>query len=131
MEFVNVSEYSIKQARKLKKEKGILATPKNYSREGINRATKLLITEFYGCDAVSRICPGKKDCVSINLEDGSKEKVQKRLLLTNLNEVYALFKSKFSNLPVFQLLPFFTQNGVYLLVYQVPTMFVYAGTTKM
>ena len=100
MEFVNVSEYSVKQARKLKKEKGILATPKNYSREGINRATKLLITEFYGCDAVSRICPGKKDCVSINLEDGSKEKVQKRLLLTNLNEVYALFKSKFSNLPV-------------------------------
>ena len=100
MEFVNFSEYSVKQARKLKKEKGILATPKNYSREGINRATKLLITEFYGCDAVSRICPGKKDCVSINLEDGSKEKVQKRLLLTNLNEVYALFKSKFSNLPV-------------------------------
>ena len=50
----------IGQARKLKKEKGIVATPKNYSREGINRATKLLNTEFYECDAVSRICPGKK-----------------------------------------------------------------------
>ena len=100
MEFVNVSEYSVKQARKLKKEKGILATPKNYSREGINRATKLLITEFYGCDGVSCICPGKKDCVSIKVEDGSKEKFQKRLLLANLNKIYTLFKSKFSNLPV-------------------------------
>ena len=68
-----------------------MATPKNYSREGINRATKLLITEFYECDAVSRICPGKRDCVSIKLEDGSKE-VQKRLC--------ALLKSKFPTLSV-------------------------------
>ena len=67
MEFFNVSEYSVKQARKLKKEKGLLVTPKNYSREGINRATKFLITEFCEYDAVSRICPGKKDCVSIKL----------------------------------------------------------------
>ena len=67
IEFFNVSEYSVKQARKLKKEKGLLATPKNYSREGINRATKFLITEFCECDAVSRICHGKKDCVSIKL----------------------------------------------------------------
>ena len=77
-----------------------MVTPKNYSREGINRATNLLITEFYECDAVSHISPGKKDCVSIKLEDGSKEKVQKRLPFTNLNEIYALFKSKFPNLTV-------------------------------
>ena len=32
-------------------------------------------------------CPGKKDCVSIKLEDGSKEKVQKRFLLANLSEI--------------------------------------------
>ena len=68
-----------------------MATPKNYSREGINRATKLLITEFYECGAVSHICPRKRDCVSIKLEDGSKE-VQKGL--------YALLKSKFPNLSV-------------------------------
>ena len=100
MEFFNVSKYSVKQDRKFKKEKGILANPKNYSREWINRATKLLITKFYECDAVSPICPGKKDYVSIKLEDSYKEKVKKRLLLANLNEIYALFKSKFPNLPV-------------------------------
>ena len=48
----NLKDKPEKRARKLKKEKGILATLKNYSREGINRATKLLITEFYECDAV-------------------------------------------------------------------------------
>ena len=42
----------------------------------------------------------KKDYVSIELEDGSKEKVKKRLLPANLNEIYALFKSKFPNLRV-------------------------------
>ena len=79
IEFFNVREYSAKQARNLRKEKGILGIPKSYS--GINRRTKLLIAEFCDCDAVSHICPGKKDCVSIKLEDGSKEKVKKRLLL--------------------------------------------------
>ena len=38
-------------------------------------------------DDVSRLCPGK-DCVSVKLEDGRKEKVQKRLLLSNLKEIY-------------------------------------------
>ena len=87
MKLFNFSEYSVKQVRKLKKKKGILVIPKNYSREGINRVSKLLITKSYEWDAVSHICPGKKDCVSIKLEDGSKEKVQKRFLLANLSEI--------------------------------------------
>ena len=40
MEFFNVSEHAVKQARKLKKEKGILATPSNYYREGLNKKQK-------------------------------------------------------------------------------------------
>ena len=44
----------------------ILATPRKYSREGIARATKLLITEFYECDAVSCICPEKRICVCMH-----------------------------------------------------------------
>ena len=44
----------------------ILATPRKYSREGIDRATKLLITEFYECDAVSCICPEKRICVCMH-----------------------------------------------------------------
>ena len=52
MEFFKVSEYSVKPTRKLRNERGILATPRKYSREGIDRATKLLITKFYECEAV-------------------------------------------------------------------------------
>ena len=47
-------------------------------------------------DDVSHICPGKKDCVSIRNKDGSKEKVQKRLLLANISN----FKAKFPSLKI-------------------------------
>ena len=40
MEFFNDSEYVVKQARKLKKKKGILTTPSNCYREGLDRETK-------------------------------------------------------------------------------------------
>ena len=46
------------------------------------------VKEFFERDDVSRLCPGKKDCVSVKLEDGRKEKVQKRLLFSNLKEIY-------------------------------------------
>ena len=86
MELFNVSEDSVKQARKLKMEKIILANPRKYSREGIDRASKSLVTEFYSI-LCSCIWPGKKDCVSIKLDDGSKEKVKRRLLLINFTEI--------------------------------------------
>ena len=85
MEFFNVSEHTVKQARKLKKEKGILATPSNYYSEGLNKKQKKCVVEFYERDDASRMCPGKKDCVNIRNKDGSKEKVQKRLLLVNIS----------------------------------------------
>jgi len=40
------------------------------------------------------MCPGKNDCISIKMADGTKERVQKRLLLANLSEIYASFKSE-------------------------------------
>ena len=71
-EFFNASEHAVKQARKLKKKKGILATPSFYYREGLDKETKSII-EFYDRDDVSRMCPG--NCISIRNKDGSKEKV--------------------------------------------------------
>ena len=53
------------------------------------------------------MCPGKKDCVSIRNKDGSKEKVQKTLLLANISEIYANFKAKFPGLKIgFSTFPF-------------------------
>ena len=59
-----------------------------YSQDGLSSETKQFITEFYESDEVSRLLPGKKDCVSVKLKDGSKTRVQKRLLLSNLSEIY-------------------------------------------
>ena len=42
----------------------------------------------------------KKDCASIRSKDGSKEKVQKRLLLVNISEIYASFKAEFPSLKI-------------------------------
>ena len=100
VEFSNVSEHAVKQARKLKKEKGILATPSNYYREALDKETKKCVVEFYERDDVSRMCAGKKDCVSIRNKDGSKEKVQKRLLLASISEIYANFKAEFPSLKI-------------------------------
>ena len=94
-----VSEHAVKQAGKLKKEKGILATPSSYYREGLDKETKICVAEFYEGD-VSRMCPGKKDCVNIRNKEGSKEKVQKRLLFANISEIFANFKAEFSSLKI-------------------------------
>ena len=77
-------------ARKFRKEQGILAVPQGYSREAEEEA-KVKVKEFLERDDVSRLCLGKKDYVSVELEDGRKEKVQKRLLLSNLKEIYQHF----------------------------------------
>ena len=59
-DFFGVSEYAVHQARKLRAEKGILASPQNYSRDGLSSETKQLITEFYESDEVSHLLPGRK-----------------------------------------------------------------------
>ena len=46
------------------------------------------------------VCPGRKDYVSRRNKDGSKEKVQKRLLLANISEIYGNFKAEFPSLKI-------------------------------
>lgn len=41
----------------------------------------------------------KKDCVTVR-EKGSKVKVQKRLILCNIKEIYIEVKSKFPNMKI-------------------------------
>ena len=49
-------------------------------------------------DDVSHMRPGKKVCVSIRNKGNSKEKIQKRLLLANISELYANLKAEFPSL---------------------------------
>jgi hypothetical protein len=54
------------------------------------------VTVFYESDEYSRLCPGKKDYLSIKI-DGNRIHKQKRLLLANLNELYVAFKQKYES----------------------------------
>ena len=90
-QYFNVSEYAIRKARELKKEKGILAMPN--PRRGKVLSTELveLVVNFYEDDEYSRQVPGKKDYVSL----GNNQYKQKRLILCNLNELYTAFKETY------------------------------------
>lgn len=93
-----VSEYMVKKARSIRKEFGILPDEfpaKKGSRE-LPRATVEQVIGFYQSDEYSRMCPGKKEFVSVKIE-GQRVQQQKRLLLINLKEMYELFKQKESD----------------------------------
>ena len=44
--------------------------------------------------------PGMKDVITVRQSDGKKERLQKRLLLLNLNELYQSFKEEHADLKV-------------------------------
>ena len=82
----------VKMARKLRKEKGILGIPEAKKRVIITEEVKEQVLRIYESDDFTRLCPGKKDCVSVYV-NGEMVRKQKRLILTRLLEVYAEFKS--------------------------------------
>ena len=60
-EYFDVSEYLVRTARELKKEKGILANPEPKQGKKLSKETVQLIQDFYVDDEYSRQMPGKKD----------------------------------------------------------------------
>ena len=94
-EFFEESEYSIRVARKLKEEKGILSVPN--PRHGKTLAEDIRkVVNFFEDDEFSRIMPGKKDYVSV----GKNVHKQRRLLLCNLKELYSAFKERYPDAKV-------------------------------
>ena len=92
----NVSKYLVKKSRELKKSKGVLFMTETKKGKTLSRETEKAVIDFYQRDDISRVCPGKKDCVSFRNDEGKKVCEQKRLLLANLNEIYSTFKKETS-----------------------------------
>ena len=90
-----VSQYKVKMARKLRKEKGILGIPEAKKRVTLTEGVKEQVLRMYESDNFTRLCPRKKDCVSVYV-NGEKVRKQKRLIITRLRELYAKFKSIYS-----------------------------------
>lgn len=89
----NVSQYLVKKARKLYKSDGILADPVQAQGKRLPTDSINAVKHFYEDDEFSRMCPGKKDFVSVKESTGRIHK-QKRLLLTNIKEMHVEFKQR-------------------------------------
>ena len=89
-----VSEYLARQSKKLVEERGILSLPGPLRGPSLPSETVDTVCAFYEFDDISRVMPGKKDFVSVKKE-GKRQHVQKRLVLSNLREIYCEFKERF------------------------------------
>jgi len=79
------TEHDVKKARKLKNEKGILTDPDSKRGKPLSPEISEHVTEFCKSDEYLRMCPGMKDGTG---------NIQKRMLLVNLNQLYAECKEK-------------------------------------
>lgn len=76
----------------------VLQNPKLPNKNSMPDDTKQKVIDFYYNDVISRILPGKKDVKSVkNPLTNKRIKLQKRLLMLNLKEVYQLFKTENSD----------------------------------
>ena len=90
------TKYMVCCAKTLIKQKGILSTPNPQAGHQLIDSTITLIEKFYCDDEVSRI---KKDFIS-TAKSGTKQLIQKRLLLSNLKEAYQCFKKEYPEVKV-------------------------------
>ena len=88
------SNYMVRKAKELVKEKGVLSTPNPKPGHTLPAETIDLVQSFYESDEVSRMMPGCKDFVSVRKAEG-RVHVQKRLILSNLKETCKLFKEEY------------------------------------
>ena len=87
MKKFEVSERLVKGARELKRSKGILAEPNQKRGKPLDAEVAQKVINFYQSDEFSRMCPRKKEYISVRV-DGIKTQQQKGLLLTNLKELH-------------------------------------------
>ena len=89
-----VSDYMAQKSKQLVQEKGILSSLDPMAGYSLPSETVKLVTDFYESNEISQTMPGKKDFVSVRLE-GRHVHVQKKLVFSNLKEVYHAFKDAF------------------------------------
>lgn len=89
-----VSQHMVYQTKKLVEKSGILSdTTKKIGSKSIDQKTIERVHEFYCSEKISRPCPGIREYVSHKI-NGEKVKIQRRLILMNLNEAFQIFKTE-------------------------------------
>lgn len=97
---MNVPFNIARRSKELVRTQGILSTPmKKLASNRLDENTVRLVREFYWDDENSRACPGKRDAIRVT-EDGQNIQKQRRLLMCNLEEAFALFTKKYPELKI-------------------------------
>ena len=91
-----VSPYVAHIAKVTQTSKGIMSFPDRKYQRNLPDDVIQIVKQFYEEDDISRIMPGMKDTKSVR-EGDKKVKKQKRLLLSNLKELYREFKLRQPN----------------------------------
>ena len=90
----SVSHRLVRKANNAKQVMGILALPSRKMGKVLPDEIKQRVLDFFEDDEFSRLCPGKKDYVSVRVE-GVKVQKQKRLLLSNLKEMHVAYRKMY------------------------------------
>jgi len=86
-------KYAAAQAINLKKSSGILTQPAvKISSRHLTDLDKQRMIDFYISDEYSRQLPDMKNVKGVKQSNGKRIKVQKRLLLVNINELHTDYK---------------------------------------
>lgn len=79
-----------KQCRQILNKEANVNIDRKVRSDSISEKVLDKVREFYLRDDISRICPGKKETISVKTQTG-REVHQKRFLIMNIREAHALF----------------------------------------
>ena len=71
---------------------GLLAKPDAKKGQPLKDDVKEKVQEIYESEEFTRLCPGKKDFVSVHMNGVKLHKQQKRLILVRMKELYLELK---------------------------------------
>lgn len=94
----NTTHHIVRKAKELQTTNGVFSKPDPKIGKRITEEVEKCVLDHYNDDEVSRVMPGKNDCITIR-NGKDKTKVQKRLMMSTLKECYEGYKTKYENVP--------------------------------
>lgn len=93
----DISLHFAQKSKELQQEKGVLSMPNAKVGRKIEENILDQAKNFFELDRISKTMPGIKDYKSIKMSDGKRQKIQKRMLVHTLKEVFDEFKIQYPN----------------------------------
>lgn len=87
MKEFQTSKHMAVKSKVLAKEHGVLSMPNAKPGNRLPRQRVEKVEDFYLSESISRVMPGMKDCLSVNV-GGKRQLLHKRLVLCNLREAF-------------------------------------------